>query len=78
MAATKKPPVPKLSDKNTKQETLEAYPTVVRQLEAKRAAKLQPEKRVQEKRAEEVVAAATDLTPDGVERALGNLKADIG
>jgi hypothetical protein len=64
MAATEKPPVPKLSDKDTKQETLEAYSTVVRQLE--------------EKRAEEVVAAAPDLTPDGVERALGNLKADIG
>ena len=78
MAATEKPPLPKLSDKNTKQEMLEAYRSVVRQLEEKRAAELQPEKRLQEKRAEEAVAAATDLTPDGVERALGNLKADIG
>lgn len=78
MAATEKPPVPKLSDKNTKQEMLEAYRAVVRQLEEKRATELQPEKRVQEKRAEEAVAVATDLTPDGVERALGNLKADIG
>jgi hypothetical protein len=78
MAATEKPAVPKLSDKNTKQEMLEAYRTVVRQLEEKRAAELQPEKRLQEKRAEEAVSAATDLTPDGVERALGNLKADIG
>jgi hypothetical protein len=78
MAATEKPAVQKLSDKNTKQEMLEAYRAVVRQLEEKRAADLQPEKRLQEKRAEEAVAAATDLTPDGVERALGNLKADIG
>ena len=78
MAATEKPPVPKLSDKNTKQEMLEAYRAVVRQLEEKRAAELQPEKRLQDKRAEEAVAAATDLTPDGVERALGNLKVDIG
>lgn len=78
MATTDKPAVPKLSDKNTKQEMLEAYRTLVRQLEEKRAAELQPEKRLQEKRADEAVAAATDLTPDGVERALGNLKADIG
>ncbi len=78
MAATEKPAAPKLSDKNTKQEMLEAYRTVVRQLEEKRAAELQPEKRLQEKRAEEAVSAAADLTPDGVERALGNLKADIG
>ena len=33
---------------------------------------------MQEKQAEEAVAVAADLAPDGVERALGNLKADIG
>lgn len=33
---------------------------------------------MQEKKAGEAVAAAADLTPDSVERALGNLKADIG
>jgi hypothetical protein len=78
MAATDKPAVPKLSDKNTKQEMLEAYRAVVRQLEEKRGAELQPEKRLQEKRDEEAVAAASELAPDSVERALGNLKVDIG
>jgi hypothetical protein len=74
-----KPVPPKtLSDKNTKQEMLDAYRAVVRQLQEKRASELNPEKRVQEKLAEEAVAVAAELAPDGVERALGNLKADIG
>jgi len=73
-----KPIPPKLSEKNTKQEMLDAYRVVVRQLEEKRAAELNPEKRQQEKKTEEAVAVATGLAPDGVERALGNLKADIG
>jgi len=71
-------PPRKLSEKNTKQEMLEAYQALVRQLEEKRAAELHPEKRLQEKQAEEAVAVAAGLAPDGVERALGNLKADIG
>jgi hypothetical protein len=73
-------PVPpkKLSDKNTKQEMLDAYRAVVRQLEEKRAAELHPEKRLQEKQAEEALAVAAALAPDAVERAIGNLKADIG
>ena len=81
MATTmaEKPVPPKtLSDKNTKQEMLDAYRAVVRQLQEKRAAELNPEKRLQEKQAEEAVAVAAELAPDGVERALGNLKADIG
>ncbi|MFB3820310.1 MAG: hypothetical protein ACE147_21855 [Candidatus Methylomirabilales bacterium] len=73
-----KPVAPRLSEKNTKQEMLDAYRAVVRQLEEKRAAELNPEKRLQEKKAEEAVATAAPLAPDGVERALGNLKADIG
>lgn len=73
-------PIPpkKLSEKNTKQEMLDAYQILVRQLEEKRAAELNPEKRLQEKRAEEAVTVAAGLAPEGVERALGNLKADIG
>ena len=81
MVATmaEKPVPPKtLSEKNTKQEMLDAYRAVVRQLQDKRAAELNPEKRLQEKQADEAVAVAAELAPDGVERALGNLKADIG
>jgi len=76
--ADKPTPPRKLTEKNTKQEMLEAYQALVRQLDEKRAAELRPEKRLQEKQAEEAVAVAAGLAPDGVERALGNLKADIG
>ena len=76
---TEKPVPPKtLSEKNTKQEMLDAYRVLVRQLQEKRAAELNPEKRLQEKQNEEAVAVAVELAPEGVERALGNLKADIG
>jgi hypothetical protein len=81
MVATmaEKPALPKtLSEKNTKQEMLDAYRAVVRQLQEKRATELNPERRMQEKQAEEAVTVAAELAPDGVERALGNLKADIG
>ncbi len=76
--ADKPTPPKRLSERNTKQEMLEAYQALVRQLEEKRAAELRPEKRLEEKQAQEAVAVATGLAPDGVERALGNLKADIG
>jgi hypothetical protein len=76
--ADKPVPPKKLSEKNTKQEMLDAYQALVRQMEERRAAELRPEKRQQEKQAEESVTVAAGLAPDGVERALGNLKADIG
>ena len=77
--AEDRPIAPKrLSEKNTKQEMLEAYQGLVRQLQEKRAAELNPEKRLQEKQAEEAVTVAAGLAPDGVDRALGDLKATIG
>lgn len=76
--ADKPVPPKKLSEKNTKQEMLDAYQALVRQLEEKRAAELNPEKRLQEKQAQEAVAVAAGLAPDGVERGLGDLKATIG
>jgi hypothetical protein len=77
--AEDRPTAPKrLTEKNTKQEMLEAYQGLVRQLQEKRAAELNPEKRLQEKQAEEAVTVAAGLAPDGVDRALGDLKATIG
>ncbi len=71
-------PSKKLSDKNTKQEMIEAYQQVVRQLEEKRGAELNPEKRIEEKKSQEAVKVAGGLSPDGVDREIGNLKAEIG
>jgi len=74
----KSAPAKKLSDKNTKQEMLEAYQTLARQLEEKRAAELAPERRLEEKRAEEAVKVATAVVAEGIDREIGDLKSQIG
>ena len=71
-------PAEKLSDKNTKQEMLEAYQTLARQLEEKRAAELAPERRTEEKRTEEALKVATAIDPEGIDRDIGALKSEIG
>ena len=74
-----KPIAPKkLSDKNTKQEMLDAYQTLARQLEEKRAAELAPERRLEEKRSDEAVKVATGVEAAGIDREIGNLKSQIG
>jgi len=74
----KSAPAKKLSDKNTKQEMLEAYQTLARQLEEKHAAELAPERRLEEKRAEEAVKVATAVVAEGIDREIGDLKSQIG
>ena len=68
----------KLSDKNTKQELLDAYQALAQQLEQKRAAELNPERQLQEKKADESIKTATTLAPEGIDREIGSLKSDIG
>ena len=71
-------PARKLSDKSTKQEMLDAYQDVVKQLEAKRSSELNPEKKIEERKSQEAIKVAGSLSPDGVDREIGNLKAEIG
>jgi hypothetical protein len=61
-----------------KQEMLESYQELVKHLEEKRAAELNPVKKIEEKKTEEAVKVAAALPPDGIDREIGNLKADIG
>jgi hypothetical protein len=68
----------KVSDKSTKQEMLEAYSVLQRQLDEQRSASLNPEKKLEEKRVEEAVRTAVEISPEGVDRGIGNLKAEIG
>jgi len=72
-----KPPR-KVSEKSTKQEMLEAYQILAKQVEEKRAAELAPERRLEEKRTEEAVKAASAVAPEGIDREIGHLKAEIG
>jgi hypothetical protein len=64
----------KLTLSNTKQEMLEAYNTVLKQLEAQREAELKPEKKLEEKKAKEVIQVAESLSSEGVAKEISNLK----
>lgn len=64
----------KLSLSNTKQEMLEAYNVILKQLEAQREAELKPEKKMEEKKAKEVIQIADSLSSEGVAREISNLK----
>jgi len=68
----------KLSLSSTKQEMLEAYNAVLKQLEAQREAELKPEKRLEEKKAKEVIQVADSLSSEGVAKEISNLKIETG
>jgi hypothetical protein len=64
----------KLTLSNTKQEMLEAYQAVLKQLEAQKEAEMKPEKRMEERKAKEVIQAAESLSSEGVSKEISNLK----
>jgi hypothetical protein len=64
----------KLTLSSTKQEMLEAYNAVLKQLEAQREAELKPEKKIEEKKAKEVIQVAESLSSEGVAKEISNLK----
>jgi hypothetical protein len=68
----------KISVTNTKQEMMEAYNTLLKQLEEKRETELKPEKKLEEKRTKETVQVAESLSADGVVKEIGSLKIDMG
>jgi len=68
----------KLSLSSTKQEMLEAYSAILKQLEAQREAELKPEKKLEEKKAKEVIQVAESLSSEGIARETSNLKIETG
>ncbi|MBI4621624.1 MAG: hypothetical protein HY736_00190 [Verrucomicrobia bacterium] len=75
--AEKTTPAKKLSDKNTKQEMLEAYQTLAKQLEEKRQTELNPERKLEEKKTQEALKAASTVVAEGIDREIGGLKSEI-
>ena len=73
-----KPTSKKLSDKSTKQEMIDAYQTLLKEVEEKKAAGLNPEKRLEERKADEAVKIASALTPDEIDQSIAGLKGNIG
>ncbi len=74
----KKPDPKKLSMTSTKQEMLDAYQIVLKQLQEKDMTELKPEKKMEEKKQQEAVQVALALSSDGASRDIANLKLEIG
>lgn len=72
----KKPQLKKLSSSNTKQEMLEAYNAALKQLEAQREAELKPERKIEEKKAKEVIQIADSLSSEGIAKEISSLKVE--
>jgi hypothetical protein len=68
----------KLAMTNTKQEMIQAYNTLLKQLDEKQAGELKPEKKIEEKKTKEVVEVAESLTTEGVGKEIAELKLEIG
>jgi hypothetical protein len=76
MEAKKEPR--KLTLTSTKQEMLQAYNTLLKDLEARQEGELKPEKKIEEKKNREAVQVAESLTADGVGKEIAALKQEIG
>jgi hypothetical protein len=76
--AERKPATKKLSTSNTKQEMLDAYSDLLKQMEEKREAEAPLEQKVAEKAVKEVVAVADSLTADSIFHDINGLKAEVG
>src|SRR4030043_240283 len=68
----------KLSLTNTKQEMMEAYHSLLKQMDERKEAELKPEKKLEEKKAKEVVQVADSLSSEGVGQEISGLKSEIG
>lgn len=67
----------KLALTNTKQEMLDAYNALLKQLQEKQAGELRPEKKMEEKKTKEAVAVAESLGSESVAKEINNLKLDV-
>lgn len=68
----------KLTLTSTKQEMLQAYNSLLKELEARQEGELKPEKKIEEKKNREAVQVAESLTADGVGKGIAALKQEIG
>ena len=62
---------------NTKREILDAYNELKKRLEEKSKLELKPEKRIEEKKVNEVIQVADSLPSEGVVKGIDNLKMDV-
>ena len=68
----------KLTLSNTKQEMLDAYQAILRQLEAQKESELRPEKKMEEKKTKEVIQVAESLSSEGIAKEISHLRVETG
>ncbi|PIP08716.1 MAG: hypothetical protein COX51_02970 [Syntrophobacteraceae bacterium CG23_combo_of_CG06-09_8_20_14_all_50_8] len=68
----------KLAITNTKQEMLQAYNALLKELKEKQEGEMKPEKKIEEKKTREAVQVAESLTAEGVGKEIAGLKLEIG
>lgn len=68
----------KRAAKSTKQETMEAYREALERAQEKEEGELSPEKKLQEKKAKEVMQVAEAMSAEGIVGEINNLKLEIG
>jgi hypothetical protein len=76
--AEKKSQLPKIALTSTKQQVLDAYHELLKQVQEKQESELKPEIKIEEKTMKESVMIADSLSTEGVVKEVGNLKAEIG
>jgi hypothetical protein len=67
-----------LSMKNTKQELLDAYHEMLKQLHEREGAQLKPDQKLKEKKEERILKAVAGISADGVIQETNKLKQEIG
>ncbi len=68
----------KLSMASTKQEMMDAYNAVLKQLREKEESELKPEKKAEEKKVAEVIKTAEAVSAEGIATHIAGLKTEIG
>lgn len=68
----------KISPTSTKQEVLEAYSTLLQEIQEKKESELKPEEKREEKKVKEALQVADSLSTEGVVQKIGGLKQEIG
>lgn len=76
--AEKKSATKRISATSTKQEMLEAYSELARQLEEQRSAEMKPEVRIEEKAVKKTIETADALSIEGITQDVATLKAEMG
>ncbi len=67
----------KISLSSTKQEMMEAYNALLKQLQEKEEMELKPEKKAEERKTKEIISLAEALSSEGVVKGISNLKLEI-